>query len=94
MLFIGFSLFLSLSVLAKALANVKGQNMSDTFQNLFLPNGQAPLPGLFTRRLDLASILDAVAVKGIAEFYKGNLSQEMAAAVRTFFLPFLLPLFK
>lgn len=56
--------------------------MSDAFQNLFLPNGQAPLPGLFTRRLDLSSILDAVAVKGIVEFYGGNLTQEMVAAVR------------
>lgn len=56
--------------------------MSDAFQNLFFPNGR-PLPsGLFTKRLDLASILDAVAVKGIAEFYRGNLTQEMAAAVR------------
>uniref|UniRef100_A0A7N6BU98 Glutathione hydrolase n=1 Tax=Anabas testudineus TaxID=64144 RepID=A0A7N6BU98_ANATE len=67
---------------AIALSKVKDQNMSDAFQNLFFPNGR-PLPsGLFTKRLDLASILDAVAVKGIAEFYRGNLTQEMAAAVR------------
>lgn len=62
--------------------------MSASFRDLFLPNGQAPLPGLFTRRLDLAAILDAVAVKGISEFYSGNLTQEMAAAVRWWF-PFL-----
>lgn len=69
--------------LAEALAKVKeNRNMSDAFQDLFLPNGQAPLSGLFTRRLDLAAILDAVAVKGISEFYGGNLTQEMAAAVR------------
>lgn len=74
-----FSLSLSL---AEALAKVKEQNMSDAFRDLFLPNGQAPLSGLFTRRLDLAAILDAVAVKGISEFYSGNLTQEMAAAVR------------
>uniref|UniRef100_A0A3Q1HI39 Glutathione hydrolase n=1 Tax=Anabas testudineus TaxID=64144 RepID=A0A3Q1HI39_ANATE len=67
---------------AIALSKVKDQNMSDAFQNLFFPNGR-PLPsGLFTKRLDLASILDAVAVKGIAEFYRGNLTQEMAAAVQ------------
>nr|XP_020463810.1 gamma-glutamyltransferase 7-like [Monopterus albus]XP_020463811.1 gamma-glutamyltransferase 7-like [Monopterus albus]XP_020463812.1 gamma-glutamyltransferase 7-like [Monopterus albus] len=68
--------------LADALAKVKDQNMSDAFRNLFLPKGQAPLSGLFTRRLDLASILDAIAVKGISEFYSGNLTQEMAAAVQ------------
>ncbi|XP_010739877.2 glutathione hydrolase 7 [Larimichthys crocea] len=67
--------------LAEALAKVKDQNMSVAFRDLFLPNGQAPLAGLLTRRLDLAAILDAVAVKGISEFYSGNLTQEMAAAV-------------
>uniref|UniRef100_A0A7N8XSQ5 Glutathione hydrolase n=1 Tax=Mastacembelus armatus TaxID=205130 RepID=A0A7N8XSQ5_9TELE len=68
--------------LAEALAEVKKQNMSDAFRNLFLPNGQAPLAGLFTRRLDLASTLDAVAVKGISEFYSGNLTQEMVVSVQ------------
>lgn len=52
---------------------------------MFLPNGQAPLSGLFTRRLDLAAILDAVADKGISEFYNGNLTHEIAATVRFFF---------
>uniref|UniRef100_A0A668A390 Glutathione hydrolase n=1 Tax=Myripristis murdjan TaxID=586833 RepID=A0A668A390_9TELE len=69
--------------LAEALAKVKDQNMSDAFRDLFLPNGQPPLPGLFSRRVDLATILDAVAANGIADFYSGNLTQEMAAAVRT-----------
>lgn len=68
--------------LAEALAQVKDQNMSDAFRDLFLPNGQAPLSGLLTRRLDLAAILDSVAVKGISDFYGGNLTQEMAAAVQ------------
>lgn len=68
--------------LAEALAKVKDQNMSDAFRDLFLPNGQAPLSGLLTRRLDLAAILDSVAVKGISDFYGGNLTQEMAAAVQ------------
>uniref|UniRef100_H3CDZ5 Glutathione hydrolase n=1 Tax=Tetraodon nigroviridis TaxID=99883 RepID=H3CDZ5_TETNG len=68
--------------LAEALAKMKDQNMSALFRDLFLPNGQAPLPGLFTRRLDLAAILDAVAAKGISEFYSGNLTQEMAAAIK------------
>lgn len=73
---------------AEALAKMKDRNMSASFQDLFLPNGQPPLPGLFAKRLDLAAILDAVAVKGISEFYSGNLTQEMAAAVRWCF-PFL-----
>ncbi|XP_058499262.1 glutathione hydrolase 7 [Solea solea] len=68
--------------LAGSLAKVKDQNISDAFRALFLPNGQALLPGLFTRRLDLASVLDAVAVNGISEFYSGNLTQEMVAAVQ------------
>ncbi|KAK5894783.1 hypothetical protein CesoFtcFv8_011439 [Champsocephalus esox] len=68
--------------LAEALANVKDQNISDLFRELFLPNGQAPLSGLFTTRLDLAAILDAVAANGMSEFYSGNLTQEMAAAVQ------------
>ncbi|XP_041860785.1 glutathione hydrolase 7 [Melanotaenia boesemani] len=68
--------------LAEALSKIKDQNMSGAFRDLFLPNGQAPLPGLFTRRLDLATVLDAVAVKGISEFYTGNVAQEMAAAVQ------------
>lgn len=68
--------------LAEALAEVKDQNLTDAFRDLFLPNGQAPLNGLFTRRLDLAAILDAVAVQGISQFYSGNLAQEMAAAAQ------------
>lgn len=71
--------------LAGALAKVKDQNMSGVFRDLFLPNGQAPLAGLLTRRLDMAAILDAIAVNGISEFYSGNLTQEMAAAVRKIF---------
>lgn len=61
---------------------VKNKNVSDAFRDLFLPNGQAPVSGQFTRRLDLADILDAVADKGISEFYTGKLAQEMVATVR------------
>ncbi|XP_036448207.1 glutathione hydrolase 7 [Colossoma macropomum] len=67
--------------LADALSKIKDQNVSEAFHELFLPDGQPPLSGLFTRRLDLALILDRVAANGIAEFYSGNLSQEMASAV-------------
>lgn len=58
--------------------------MSAAFRELFLPNGQAPLPGLFTRRVDLANILDAVAVEGISGLYSGELAQEMVASVRKY----------
>ncbi|XP_038867165.1 glutathione hydrolase 7 [Salvelinus namaycush] len=68
--------------LAEALAKVKDKNVSEAFRALFLPNGQPPLSGLFSRRPDLAAILDALAANGIAEFYSGNLTQEMAAAVQ------------
>lgn len=68
--------------LADALSKVKEQNVSDTFRDLFLPNGQAPLAGLFTKRLDLAAILDKIAANGISEFYNGNLTQEMTSVVQ------------
>lgn len=55
---------------------------SPSFRDLFLPGGQAPLPGLLSRRLDLAAVLDAVAHQGVSAFYTGNVTQEMAAAVR------------
>uniref|UniRef100_A0A1A8G018 Glutathione hydrolase n=1 Tax=Nothobranchius korthausae TaxID=1143690 RepID=A0A1A8G018_9TELE len=68
--------------LAEALSEVINQNMSEAFRELFLLKGQAPLPGFFTQRDDLAVILDAVAAKGIKEFYSGNLVQEMVSAVQ------------
>ncbi|XP_067227912.1 glutathione hydrolase 7 [Chanodichthys erythropterus] len=68
--------------LADALSKVKEQNVSDAFRDLFLPKGQAPLAGLFTKRLDLAAILDKIAANGISEFYNGNLTQEMTSVVQ------------
>uniref|UniRef100_A0A671N0S7 Glutathione hydrolase n=1 Tax=Sinocyclocheilus anshuiensis TaxID=1608454 RepID=A0A671N0S7_9TELE len=65
--------------LADALSEVKEQNVSDAFRDLFLPNGQAPLAGLFTKRLDLAAVLDRIAANGVSEFYSGNLTQEMTS---------------
>lgn len=67
---------------AEALAEVKAGNVSPSFRDLFLPGGQPPLPGLLSRRLDLAAVLDAVADQGISAFYSGNLTHEMVAAVR------------
>lgn len=68
--------------LADALSKVKEQNVSDTFRDIFLPKGQAPLAGLLTKRLDLAAILDKIAANGISEFYSGNLTQEMTSVVQ------------
>uniref|UniRef100_A0A672N7X5 Glutathione hydrolase n=1 Tax=Sinocyclocheilus grahami TaxID=75366 RepID=A0A672N7X5_SINGR len=68
--------------LADALSEVKEQNVSDAFRDLFLPNGQAPLAGLFTKRLDLAAVLDRIAANGVSEFYSGNLTQEITSVVR------------
>ncbi|XP_016315772.1 gamma-glutamyltransferase 7-like, partial [Sinocyclocheilus anshuiensis] len=68
--------------LADALSEVKEQNVSDAFRDLFLPNGQAPLAGLFTKRLDLAAVLDRIAANGVSEFYSGNLTQEITSEVQ------------
>ncbi|XP_016097973.1 gamma-glutamyltransferase 7-like [Sinocyclocheilus grahami] len=68
--------------LADALSEVKEQNVSDAFRDLFLPNGQAPLAGLFTKRLDLAAVLDRIAANGVSEFYSGNLTQEITSVVQ------------
>ncbi|XP_031421784.1 glutathione hydrolase 7 isoform X2 [Clupea harengus] len=67
---------------AEALAKVKDQNISQAFRELFLPDGQVPLSGLFTRRLDLAAILYRIAIDGISEFYNGNLTQEIVTEVQ------------
>lgn len=66
--------------LAQALADAT--NMSKAFGDVFFSNGQPPLPGLFNRRLDLAAVLDVVAVKGTAEFYSGNLTHEIVTAIQ------------
>ncbi|XP_016386995.1 gamma-glutamyltransferase 7-like [Sinocyclocheilus rhinocerous] len=68
--------------LADALSEVKEQNVSNAFRDLFLPNGQAPLAGLFTKRLDLAAVLDRIAANGVSEFYSGNLTQEITSEVQ------------
>uniref|UniRef100_A0A673HT24 Glutathione hydrolase n=1 Tax=Sinocyclocheilus rhinocerous TaxID=307959 RepID=A0A673HT24_9TELE len=78
----GSLVYLASSFTADALSEVKEQNVSDAFRGLFLLNGQAPLAGLFTKRLDLAAVLDRIAANGVSEFYSGNLTQEMTSVVR------------
>lgn len=66
---------------ADALSRVKAENLTEAFQELFLPDGHPPPSGFFMTRQDLAAILDRVAANGISEFYDGNLTQEMASTV-------------
>lgn len=68
--------------LAEAVSKMKEQNVSDSFREIFMPEGQRVLPGLLMRRLDLADILDSVGTEGVAAFYSSNLTQEMVAEAR------------
>ncbi|RXM92573.1 Gamma-glutamyltransferase 7 [Acipenser ruthenus] len=63
--------------LAEAVSKMKEQNVSDSFREIFMPEGQRVLPGSLMRRLDLADILDSVGTEGVAAFYSSNLTQEM-----------------
>ncbi|XP_032369017.1 glutathione hydrolase 7 [Etheostoma spectabile] len=65
--------------LADAILKVKGEQLSQRFRNIFLPNGQALLPGSFLRMSSLAGVIEA----GLENFYNGNLSQEMEDEVQT-----------
>ncbi|XP_034725386.1 glutathione hydrolase 7-like [Etheostoma cragini] len=65
--------------LADAISKVKGEQLSQRFRDIFLPDGQALLPGSFLRMSSLAEVLEA----GLANFYNGNLSQEMEDEVQT-----------
>ncbi|KAM9445979.1 glutathione hydrolase 7 isoform 1-T1 [Clarias gariepinus] len=68
--------------LADALSQIRLDNLSAAFRELFLPDGRPPLSGLSMTRQDLSAILDRVAANGISEFYDGNLTQEMASTVQ------------
>ncbi|NWH38389.1 GGT7 hydrolase, partial [Chloropsis hardwickii] len=70
--------------LAKALSELKGLNYSDRFHEIFLPDGQPLLPGMFVRRLDLAAVLQLLGAEGVSAFYSGNLTQEMISEVHNY----------
>ncbi|XP_053309769.1 glutathione hydrolase 7 [Spea bombifrons] len=70
--------------LAKAINDVKDQNLSSTFREAFLPYGQPLTAGTFATRLDLAAVLDDVAARGVEAFYMGNLTEEMVAEVNMY----------
>ncbi|XP_070708475.1 glutathione hydrolase 7-like [Pempheris klunzingeri] len=71
----GFNVSVSL---AEAVSKVKGEQLSQRFRDVFLPDGQALSPGLFLRMPGLAGVLEA----GLSNFYDGNFSQEMEDEVR------------
>uniref|UniRef100_A0A8C0UG05 Glutathione hydrolase n=2 Tax=Cyanistes caeruleus TaxID=156563 RepID=A0A8C0UG05_CYACU len=70
--------------LAKALSELKDLNYSDRFHEIFLPDGQPLLPGMFVRRLDLAAVLQLLGEEGVSAFYRGNLTQEMISEVHNY----------
>ncbi|XP_039419506.1 glutathione hydrolase 7 isoform X2 [Corvus cornix cornix] len=70
--------------LAKALSELKDLNYSDRFHELFLPDGQPLLPGMFVRRPDLAAVLQLLGAEGVSAFYSGNLTQEMISEVHNY----------
>ncbi|XP_074867596.1 glutathione hydrolase 7 [Carettochelys insculpta] len=67
--------------LARAITELKELNYSDKFRETFLPDGQPLLPGMFMRRLDLATILDLVGSEGVSAFYGGNVTQEIISEI-------------
>ncbi|XP_043946222.1 glutathione hydrolase 7 [Protopterus annectens] len=69
--------------LAKAILEMKDQNVSETFQQIFFPDDQPWLPEMFMRRPDLADIFESVGRHGVSAFYNSNLTQEMVAEVQS-----------
>ncbi|XP_069008781.1 glutathione hydrolase 7-like [Embiotoca jacksoni] len=64
--------------LAYAVSKVKGEQLSQRFRDVFIPDGQALSPGSSVRMPGLARVLEA----GLLNFYHGNLSQEIQDEVR------------
>ncbi|XP_062400990.1 glutathione hydrolase 7-like isoform X2 [Sardina pilchardus] len=68
--------------LARAIDSQKGKNVSERFRAMFLPQGQS-LPPLSTlKQPHLATVLERVASHGVEEFYRGNVSEEIAVTVQ------------
>ncbi|KFR03030.1 Gamma-glutamyltransferase 7, partial [Opisthocomus hoazin] len=61
--------------LAKAVSELKELNYSDKFREIFLPDGQPLLPGMFVRRPDLAAVLELVGVEGLSAFSSRDFTQ-------------------
>ncbi|XP_073411463.1 glutathione hydrolase 7 [Dendrobates tinctorius] len=67
--------------LAKAISDLKEDELSNTFQDIFFPHGLPLTMGTFVRRLDLAAIFHNVARRGVDVFYSSNLTREMVNEV-------------
>ncbi|XP_077107628.1 glutathione hydrolase 7 isoform X1 [Ranitomeya variabilis] len=67
--------------LAKAISDLKEDELSTPFQDIFFPHGLPLTTGTFVRRLDLAAILHDVAKRGVDAFYSSNLTREMVNEV-------------
>ncbi|XP_061217680.1 glutathione hydrolase 7 isoform X2 [Neopsephotus bourkii] len=70
--------------LAKAVSELKDLNCSDKLREIFLPDGQPLLPGMFVRRPDLAALLELLGAEGVSAFYSGNLTQEIISEVHNY----------
>ncbi|XP_053937576.1 glutathione hydrolase 7 isoform X2 [Cuculus canorus] len=70
--------------LAKAISELKDLNYSDKFREVFLPDGQPLLPGMFIRRPDLMAVLELLGAEGVSAFYSGNLTQEIISEVHSY----------
>ncbi|KFQ71223.1 Gamma-glutamyltransferase 7, partial [Phaethon lepturus] len=79
-----FCMSFPFSPAAKAISELKALNYSDRFREIFLPDGQPLLPGMFVRRLDLAAVLELVGAEGVSAFYSGNLTQEIISEVHNY----------
>ncbi|XP_070796056.1 glutathione hydrolase 7 isoform X1 [Pituophis catenifer annectens] len=68
--------------LAMAIKEMKEHyNHSEKFREIFFPDGQPLLPGMFVRRPDLAALLDLIGSRGVSAFYSGNVTQEIILEV-------------
>ncbi|KFO79478.1 Gamma-glutamyltransferase 7, partial [Cuculus canorus] len=70
--------------LAKAISELKDLNYSDKFREVFLPDGQPLLPGMFVKRPDLMAVLELLGAEGVSAFYSGNLTQEIISEVHSY----------
>uniref|UniRef100_A0AAQ5XX57 Glutathione hydrolase n=1 Tax=Amphiprion ocellaris TaxID=80972 RepID=A0AAQ5XX57_AMPOC len=64
--------------LADAISKVEGEQLSQRFRDIFIPEGRALQAGSYVRIPGLAGVLEA----GLSNFYYGNLSQEIEDEVR------------
>lgn len=67
-----------LSAIAEAISQVKDEQLSQRFRDIFLPDDQALHPGSFMRMPGLAGVIEAV----LLNFHEGNFSQEMVDEVK------------